>query len=85
MNLEKVFEWGVIVLVVILGVRWLAGLFNTGDPVSGLQSTLAPGAIYNYGYPFSTGVVVMNGGIVGPQWRKGGYGNGRRLNWPRPY
>jgi hypothetical protein len=68
MNLEKLIEWGAIVLVCIMGVRWLAGLFGTGDPVSGLHSNLAPGPAYYQGWPYGTGVVVMAPGIVGPQW-----------------
>jgi hypothetical protein len=71
MNLEKIVEWGAIFLVVILGARWLAGIFGTGDPVQSIGPQVGyPGAYYG---PWSTGVVYMEPGIVGP----GGYGYGR--------
>jgi len=53
-NLEKIIEWAAIILVVILGARWLAGLFGTGDPVTGPGPQLyAPGGYAGY----RTGVV----------------------------
>lgn len=64
MNLEKIIEWGAIFLVVILGARWLAGLFGTGDPV---QST-GP-QMYTPGWsgtiPYGTGYVMFSPGMVG--------------------
>jgi hypothetical protein len=80
MNLEKIVEWGAIFLVVILGARWLAGLFGTGDPVQSVGPQMQMG-YSGYGYsggygPWSNGVVYMEPGIVGPGGR-GGYGSGR--------
>jgi hypothetical protein len=66
MNLEKIIEWGAIILAVILGVRFLAGLFGTGDPVQPSPQMYGPG-IPAVGWPYGTGVVVMQTGIVGQQ------------------
>lgn len=80
MNLEKMIEWVAIVLVVILGARWMASLFGTADPVGGMRSgytpyltPMNPGAASYLGYPYGSGVVVMAPGIVGrnyPQRRR---------------
>jgi hypothetical protein len=60
-NLEKIIEWGAIILVVILGARWLAGLFGTGDPVQSGPQIYQPYGGYYYG----TGAIYMAPGMVG--------------------
>lgn len=81
MNLEKIIEWCAIILVVILGARWLAGLFGTGDVVNGVAPQIyGPGAPGYIGYPYGAGVVYMTPGIVG-EWsgyRGRGWYRGRR-------
>jgi hypothetical protein len=50
---EKLIEWGAIILIVILGVRWLGGLLaNTGN-----LNQLGPQIYPMYGYNMGTGVV----------------------------
>jgi hypothetical protein len=76
MNLEKIIEWGAIILVVILGARWLGGLFGTGDPVTGMVGPQM-GYPQPYGGYLSNGVIVMQPGIMGPGGRRTVYGGGR--------
>jgi hypothetical protein len=78
MHMEKILEWGVAIIVVILGARWLAGLFNTGDPVQGTPPQM--GYPYQpYGGYLSNGVIIMQPGIMGPGARQYyGRGRGRR-------
>lgn len=83
MNFEKLLEWGVILLVVILGIRWLSGMFGGGINELPVQpGVYIPGA---FNPIYGSGVVVMRPGMMAGQyglntgyqgWR--GRGRGRR-------
>jgi hypothetical protein len=76
-NLEKIIEWVAIVLVVILGARWLGGLFGTGDPVQGGVQAYMPGYggyYYGTGQPRFGPMVVYQGrnwSSIGQRGRRG--------------
>ena len=53
MNFEKLIEWGAIILVVILGVRWLGGLLASTGNLNQTGPQISP----MYGYNMGTGVV----------------------------
>ena len=78
MNLERIIEWGAIILAVILGARWLGGLFGAGDPVQSVGPQMGIPGWSNTGSPYQNGMVIMYPGIVGNPGRFDHRGRGYR-------
>jgi hypothetical protein len=69
MNVGKAFEWLIIAVVVIIGGRWvLTILENTLGDNNVAPQVATPSAAPFIGWPYGTGVVYTQPGIVGPQW-----------------
>jgi hypothetical protein len=68
MSVGKVFEWLIIAVVAVIGGRWLLGIIDSGIGGGTTPQTLDPAPGQGIGWPYGTGVVYLQPGIVGAQW-----------------
>lgn len=74
MNFEKLIEWGAIILVAFLGIRWLMGAFS--QSLDSVSNGSYPGAI-----PYNPGGVIAAEPYGVMRWAPYGYaGNYSPIN-----
>jgi Flp pilus assembly protein protease CpaA len=74
MNLEKLLEWGGIIIVAFLLLRWVSNAFAMNQD-SGLQQTWNPSAYPSYGV--GGGVLYFQPQLTSPWYPGGNYYSGR--------